>query len=611
MPNEAEKEVTRGYDEEHAHIREERDMYEEKYNGLLAKLTQMRNTLGERLRDDAEELDRREQQIEKLTAQIDECHVTNSTLQEELVTSHADTDRMSSEIDTLRAHIAENTASVGSEKLNLVESRCRELQQTMDAQRVDLDRWENAYLDERSRKEELESRIVALEKAMRDAESREEQHSYFIEQEKLVARQLQQALEDLQITHEQDAHRAVENMQEELDKTEAELETYKIRLHDTEVQLHGTREAAGKCAALEQEVKEKNIFIGKLRHEAVILNEHLTDALRKIRQDSPESFLTLPRADSKRFEVLGLIGTVLQWDDEEREKAGLKKSNEGSKGFGFLGLGALRSNTQSTEQASDEPVSNLFVEFLLTEVERGRGGNPSASKDIKQGAKSDQFDLRRLGELERADTPACHSEHFSRSDSSSLLFVSLMRFSYLSLLLLSFAAIVNTFQYPMAASKKAEKLDAEIFLIRHGEKDPDGAIGLNPTGEQRAECVTKLFSRGDLKVDYIIVQDYKSNGKRIRPYMTVKGLGKKLNINVDHHCDRDDEDCALDSIKKAVSKGAKRVLVCWEHDALSDIAELLGVDGLKYPSDRFDLVYQVYQGKLEKVFSEDCPKLDK
>ncbi|WFD05648.1 hypothetical protein MVES1_000980 [Malassezia vespertilionis] len=580
MPNEAEKEVTRGYDEEHAHIREERDMYEEKYNGLLAKLTQMRNTLGERLRDDAEELDRREQQIEKLTAQIDECHVTNSTLQEELVTSHADTDRMSSEIDTLRAHIAENTASVGSEKLNLVESRCRELQQTMDAQRVDLDRWENAYLDERSRKEELESRIVALEKAMRDAESREEQHSYFIEQEKLVARQLQQALEDLQITHEQDAHRAVENMQEELDKTEAELETYKIRLHDTEVQLHGTREAAGKCAALEQEVKEKNIFIGKLRHEAVILNEHLTDALRKIRQDSPESvvdkrlvtnlllqFLTLPRADSKRFEVLGLIGTVLQWDDEEREKAGLKKSNEGSKGFGFLGLGALRSNTQSTEQASDEPVSNLFVEFLLTEVERGRGGNPSASKDIKQGAKSDQFDLRRLGELERADTPACHSE--------------------------------------------AEKLDAEIFLIRHGEKDPDGAIGLNPTGEQRAECVTKLFSRGDLKVDYIIVQDYKSNGKRIRPYMTVKGLGKKLNINVDHHCDRDDEDCALDSIKKAVSKGAKRVLVCWEHDALSDIAELLGVDGLKYPSDRFDLVYQVYQGKLEKVFSEDCPKLDK
>lgn len=30
----------------------------------------------------------------------------------------------------------------------------------------------------------------------------------------------------------------------------------------------------------EKEVKEKNLLIGKLRHEGVILNEHLTKALR-------------------------------------------------------------------------------------------------------------------------------------------------------------------------------------------------------------------------------------------------------------------------------------------------------------------------------------------
>lgn len=38
----------------------------------------------------------------------------------------------------------------------------------------------------------------------------------------------------------------------------------------------------------EKEVKEKNLLIGKLRHEAVILNDHLTKALRYIKKGKPE-----------------------------------------------------------------------------------------------------------------------------------------------------------------------------------------------------------------------------------------------------------------------------------------------------------------------------------
>ena len=56
--------------------------------------------------------------------------------------------------------------------------------------------------------------------------------------------------------------------------------------------------------------------------------------------------------------------------------------------------------------------------------------------------------------------------------------------------------------------------------------------------------------------------------------------------------------------------GAKRILVCWEHDALSDIAERLGVPGLVYPSERFDLVWQIADGRLVRMFSEECPVLD-
>lgn len=47
---------------------------------------------------------------------------------------------------------------------------------------------------------------------------------------------------------------------------------------------------------------------------------------------------------------------------------------------------------------------------------------------------------------------------------------------------------------------------------------------------------------------------------------------------MDVSCDRDDSKC----VKKAVeayseSSGSKNVLICWEHDALTDIADDLGV----------------------------------
>ena len=39
---------------------------------------------------------------------------------------------------------------------------------------------------------------------------------------------------------------------------------------------------------LEKELKEKNLLIGKLRHEAIVLNDHLTKALRFLKKAKPE-----------------------------------------------------------------------------------------------------------------------------------------------------------------------------------------------------------------------------------------------------------------------------------------------------------------------------------
>ena len=103
----------------------------------------------------------------------------------------------------------------------------------------------------------------------------------------------------------------------------------------------------------ENEVKEKNLLIGKLRHEAVTLNDHLTKALRFLRKGKPEDnvdrypslplsafdamrpcmqvaktarhivtnhllhFLALDRSDPKKFQILQLIAALLGWTDGE------------------------------------------------------------------------------------------------------------------------------------------------------------------------------------------------------------------------------------------------------------------------------------------------------
>ena len=52
--------------------------------------------------------------------------------------------------------------------------------------------------------------------------------------------------------------------------------------------LNVTKTDLERALPFEAEVKEKNLLIGKLRHEAVILNDHLTKALRYLKKGKPE-----------------------------------------------------------------------------------------------------------------------------------------------------------------------------------------------------------------------------------------------------------------------------------------------------------------------------------
>ena len=106
---------------------------------------------------------------------------------------------------------------------------------------------------------------------------------------------------------------------------------------------------------------------------AVTLNEHLMEALRRLRRNAADTsvdrrlitnvllqFITTPRTDPKRFEMLGLMASILQWSDQERERAGLQRSvtaGNGARGKGKI----MEEKIEESEVGSLYPSSCSFT----------------------------------------------------------------------------------------------------------------------------------------------------------------------------------------------------------------------------------------------------------
>lgn len=66
------------------------------------------------------------------------------------------------------------------------------------------------------------------------------------------------------------------------------LQEVEARAAEASSSLESTKQELERALPFEAEVKEKNLLIGKLRHQAVILNDHLTKALRYLKKGKPE-----------------------------------------------------------------------------------------------------------------------------------------------------------------------------------------------------------------------------------------------------------------------------------------------------------------------------------
>lgn len=91
-------------------------------------------------------------------------------------------------------------------------------------------------------------------------------------------------------------------------------------------------------------------------------------------------------------------------------------------------------------------------------------------------------------------------------------------------------------------------------------------------------------------------------------------VANDLGLTVDTSCDRDDADCVSDAV--ANYNGSGNILICWEHDALTDICKALG--GSKnecpdYPDNNFNIIWTDpadYSNGVVSSTNENCPGLD-
>jgi len=252
-------------------------------------------------------------------------------------------------------------------------------------------------MEERSTRESLSERVAELEEQLNNQRELYERAAAERDTQSQTVDGLQRALRDIQDARKKELREIVESSQTQLSDLRKQLQAAEETSIAAKSALETTQRELTRAFPFEREVKEKNLLIGKLRHEAVILNDHLTKALRFLKQRKPEDmvdrqlvtnhflhFITLERGDTKKFQVLLLIAALLSWTDEQKEQAGLSRPGASTSSLRLPSSPFRRTpstpslSTQLETTTSKESLAELWSDFLEREAEEG--SSPRASR---------------------------------------------------------------------------------------------------------------------------------------------------------------------------------------------------------------------------------------
>ncbi|KAF2227295.1 hypothetical protein BDZ85DRAFT_292464 [Elsinoe ampelina] len=396
------------HEEELSSIREEKEEAEAgkekantQYQTLLGRVNTIRTQLGDRLKADAEELSIARSQIEELEQKNSDLRKAQDDRQQTITKLQNELNSQKTEVDSIRSRSNLSTTNFSKERDELNSQLAYAKEEFENAKQAMQD-WEVLAMEERSLRESLSEKVGELEDQVM---SHREAYERAINERDVLnntVEGLQRALQEIQEARKRELRETVEASESKLEALKKQADEAAQRATTAAEQLETTKRELQRALPFEKEVKEKNLLIGKLRHEAVILNDHLTKALRFLKRGKPEDnvdrqivtnhflhFLALDRSDPKKFQILQLIAALLGWSDEQREQAGLSRPGASNAQL-RVPLSPFRRTPSTpslstdyidnpTGQQSRESLAELWSDFLEREAEAG-GGSRATSR---------------------------------------------------------------------------------------------------------------------------------------------------------------------------------------------------------------------------------------
>ena len=264
-----------------------KEQAETQYQHLLGRINTIKASLGERLKADKQELEEAKEQIEELETQ-------NSALEKQIQTLEAGAKRMeeesgetSKELSSLRNRHNLSQENWVHEREDMT-TQIRHLKDEAEAAKDAMGDWEVLAMEEKRMRESLSERVADLEEQY---SSQKEAYEVAITERDAQSQTvggLQRALQEVQDARKRELREMVESYEDQLQSLKKLVQESDTRATEADASKGALQTELNRLAPFEKEVKEKNLLIGKLRHEAIVLNDHLTKALRFLKKAKPE-----------------------------------------------------------------------------------------------------------------------------------------------------------------------------------------------------------------------------------------------------------------------------------------------------------------------------------
>lgn len=159
--------------------------------------------------------------------------------------------------------------------------------------------------------------------------------------------------------------------------------------------------------------------------------------------------------------------------------------------------------------------------------------------------------------------------------------------------------ILFIFIFSLVALAKAEP--HRVVVIRHGEKASETDSRLGPQGCERAYLLPDFFKQFT-GVAAIYAQQAGKVGGSVRSMATMAPTAKSMNLRINNSFRRVETKALAQEILESSEYRDKTILVAWEHDAIIELAEDLGLDLKKnlkkWPSSIYDQAWVIsFSGK--------------